>query len=177
MLNWLSARLERMERYGAMLGVAAVSVLILVNVLTRALNYALFWVDELAVYAMVWMVFLAIAVQIKQRQAVAVTVLVEYLPSSWRAGIQVVVDWISVLFSLLLIVLCWLWFEPWQLWLADFDTTVFSGATMNFIYQDRANTIDLSKFWLWLIVPYFALSCFIHSLANALAPRSVAQES
>ena len=37
---------------------AALVLLILLNIVTRAADAALFWVDELSIYAMVWMALL-----------------------------------------------------------------------------------------------------------------------
>lgn len=56
--------LYRISRYWAKLEIwcsaflaLTVTLLILLNVVTRYLGAALFWVDELAIYAMVWMTF------------------------------------------------------------------------------------------------------------------------
>ena len=58
MLERISAFWARIEITLAALLAAGVTLLILLNVVTRNIGAALFWVDELAIYAMVWMTFL-----------------------------------------------------------------------------------------------------------------------
>ena len=50
-LVWLEIRLAALMAVG-------VTLLILLNIVTRYFGAALYWVDELAIYAMVWMTFL-----------------------------------------------------------------------------------------------------------------------
>lgn len=169
MLQQMSNHLSRLEARAAGFCMLLVTLLILFNVITRAMNKAVFWVDEAAVYLMVWMLFFATAVLIKRRTAVAVTVLVDYLPPAARRLVGVLIDWLVLLFGVLLLVFCWYWFAPVQLVQHGFDVASFSNDTMNFIYQERPNTLPIPKFWVWLIIPFFALSVCIHTLANILA--------
>ena len=53
---------------------AALLLLILLNIVTRELQAALFWVDELAVYTMIWMAFIGASVMVRMRSGVAVTI-------------------------------------------------------------------------------------------------------
>lgn len=161
-----SERLSRIELTVAGGCALAVTLLIVLNVVTRALNLALFWVDEVAIYVMVWMVFLGTAVTLKRRQALMVTVLVDYLPGGLRRVVGVFIDLSVLLFALLLIVFAWNWYSPIELARHGFDLGEFSAETMNFMYQERASTFSLSKFWVWLIVPYFGLSVAFHTVAN-----------
>lgn len=168
MLRAISNTLTTFERYGAIFCVALVTILIGLNVVTRALNQALFWVDEIAIYAMVWMLFLTTAFLLKRRQAVAVTIVVDLAPTAVNKVINKIVDVVVLLFSILLIVFSFYWYQPFDLFLAGFDFDKFSSNTFNFIYTERGNTIPINKFWIWIIMPYFALSVFIHSLVNLL---------
>lgn len=161
-----SERLSRLELTVAGVCASAVTLLIVLNVVTRALNLALFWVDETAIYIMVWMVFLGTAVTLKRRQALMVTVLVDYLPAGLRRAVGVFIDLSVLLFALLLIAFAWNWYSPLELARHGFDVAEFSAETMNFMYQERASTFSLPKFWVWLIVPYFGLSVAFHTLAN-----------
>ena len=43
-----------------------------------------------------------------------------------------------------------------------------SAETFNFMYQEKAVTLPMYKFWAWLIVPYFALSLCFHTLVNLI---------
>ena len=168
MLKQLSDRLSRVERFLAGFCAVLITALIVFNVITRAMNQAVFWVDEIAIFIMVWMVFLSMAVLLKDRQAVAVTVLVDMLPPAMRRAVGVFIDLVVLAFAVLLVVFSWQWYAPLDLAGAGFDFSAFSAKTMNFMYQDRANTLALKKFWVWLIVPWFALSVCLHTLVNLL---------
>lgn len=166
MLKKISTLLVRFERSAAVVCAAAVTVLILLNVVTRAINYALFWVDEAAIYAMVWMLFFSISVLLKRREVVAVTILPDISSPVIKRLIARVVDYIVLIFSVFLVYFSWIWFQPLTLIEAGFDTSEFSAKTMSFIYQERTNTLGVNKYWIWLIIPYFSISCLIHSLTN-----------
>lgn len=163
--NWLS----RQESRAACLLASSIALLIVFNVCTRAMDRAVYWVDEAAIILMVWMLFLSMAVLLKQRQAVAVTVLVDTLPKRLRCAIGAFIDWMVLLFAMLLLVFCWRWYQPLELLHHGLDFDAFSAHTMNFIYQERANTLPMPKFWAWLIVPYFACSTLLHTLAHILS--------
>lgn len=172
MLQRFSTQLAKIELFLAALCALLVTVLIIYNVVTRAMNNSKFWVDEAAIFAMIWMLFLATAVLLKRRQAVAVTAVVDMLPGKWRRVVGVLVDLCVLFFGVLLLYFCWRWYAPMEMFQAGFDKLAFSGETMNFMYQERAVTLPMFKFWVWLIVPYFALSVCVHTLANLLSdPR------
>ena len=166
MLQRISNALCSLELLGAGLAAAVVMALIVLNVVTRAMNMSLFWVDEAAIYVMVWMIFLATAVTLKRREALSVTVLVAYLPPRLRALTGVIIDFSVLLFAVLVLVFSWFWYAPLDLVLHGFDLAEFSAETLNFMYQEHANTFGLSKFWVWLIIPYFGCSVGLHALAN-----------
>lgn len=105
----------------------------------------------------------------QRRQAVAVTLLRDFSPPKLKPLFEIAYDWSILIFSLFLLYFCWLWYRPDVLIAVGFNTQEFSMATMNFIYQDTTNTLGISKYLVWLIIPYFAVSCFIHSLANILS--------
>ena len=171
-LQHLSDGLCQLELKLAGVAAAVVMALIVLNVVTRAANMSLFWVDEAAIYAMVWMIFLATAVTLKRRQALSGTVLVDYFPARLRAVVGVIIDLSVLLFGVLVLVFAWKWYAPLDLLRSGFDLAEFSAQTMNFMYQEHANTFGLRKFWLWLIIPYFGLSVALHALANLSAdPR------
>ena len=168
MLKQLSERLCRFERFLAGLGAVLITALIVFNVITRSMNQAVFWVDEMAIFVMVWMVFLSMAVLLKERKAVAVTVIVDMMPQTLRRITGVFIDVMVLVFAVLLVIFSWQWYAPLDLAAANYDLAAFSAKTMNFMYQDRANTLDLQKFWVWLIVPWFAISVCFHTIVNLL---------
>lgn len=169
MLGMFSDWYSRQERRAAGLLALVITALIVFNVVTRALNQAVFWVDEVAVFLMVWMLFLAMAVLLKERRAVAVTVLVDQLPPGIRRMVGMLIDWVVLCFAVALLVICWRWYQPLDLIRAGFDLDRFSAETTNFIYQDVATTLPLPRFWVWLIIPYFGCSVLLHTVANIVS--------
>lgn len=177
MLKSLSAAIARAETaLGALLGVAVMG-LILLNVVTRTLGSALFWVDETAVTAMVWMAFLGGSVAVHHRSSVSVTLLPDALQGGLKNALRLLVDLIILGFFVVLLVLCLTWYDPLTLARLGFDLNAFSGATFNFIYKEVSTTLGVPKFWLWLIVPIFAVNGTVHALANLMQPASEALTS
>lgn len=168
MLTFISDRLVRVEMGLAAIMAAAVTLLILLNIATRSLGMAIYWVDELAIYAMVWTTFLATSVALKRRQVVAVTLLVDLLGPRSRSWIQVLSDLMILTFAVALLVLCWRWLDPATFAGVGFDIKAFQGETFNFVYSEKTNTIGIKKIWPWLILPLFSISLSVHALNNML---------
>lgn len=167
-LTSLSSTMAKVELKTAGILVAVITILIVLNVVTRAANMAIFWIDEAAIFTMVWTVFLGTAVLMQRRQSVAVTLFRDFAPPKFKCIFEIAYDWSILIFSLLLLYFCWIWYRPDALIALGFNTQEFSMSTMNFIYQDTTNTLGIPKYLVWLIIPYFAFSCFIHSLANII---------
>lgn len=166
MLRAFSETLSRVEMAAAAILAGVVTLLILLNIVSRSLGMAIYWVDELAIYAMVWTTFLATSVVLKRRQVIAVTILVDLMGRRGRAWMQCFADLMILMFALTLLVLCWRWLEPSTLYAHDFDIKAFQGDTFNFVYSEKTNTLGVRKIWPWLIVPLFAFSLAIHALSN-----------
>lgn len=168
-LPWLqrvSYRLARVEQVLAGLFVGLVFALLIVNISTRAFGNALYWVDEAAVVAMVWMAFLAASVSLYGRANIAVTLLTDAVPASVARVLAVLVDVVLLAFVLALAWMLWHWFAPMQLYSVGFDTDALAAEFFNFIYQEPTQTLGISKFWLWLVLPLFALGSLVHALSN-----------
>lgn len=151
----------------------AVTLLILLNVVTRTAGAALFWVDELAIYCMAWMAFLGASAALHHGHAVAVTFLSDMLPSAIRTVVAKLVDVIVFVFALFMIWFCWRWFAPLQLAQQGFDIQAFQGATFNFVYSEPTTTLGIKKAWVWSVMWLFAIGATLHSLANLVGLRSV----
>ena len=167
-LSTLSRCLAGIEAIAAGLLAAAVAGLILLNVATRTAGAALFWVDELAIYAMVWMAFLGMSITIQRRSGVSVTILTDALPLKVRQAAALLVDGTVLAFSLFLLWLCWRWYDPATLASVSYSVDAFVGETFNFIYREPTQTIGVAKYWVWLIVPLSAAAMTVHALANLL---------
>ena len=166
MLQRLSNWLARCEEITAAALAAAVTCLILTNIAFRALGSPLYWVSELAIYAMIWMTFLIAGAVLKRRHGIAVTLVSDLLPSAGRKWVIVAVDMMVLLFALMLVWLCWRWYQPLTLAQTGFDIRAFQGQTFNFIYAENTSTLGIKKFWAWLIVPWFAISLSLHGVSN-----------
>jgi TRAP-type C4-dicarboxylate transport system permease small subunit len=150
--------------------VAAVLLLILLNVLTRALGAALFWVDELAIYTTIWMALISASAMVRMRVGVSVTLVIDLLPARLRRSFAKIVDAIILIFAVTIVVLCWLWYDPVALVRSGFDFDLFAQSTFKFIYSEPTNTIGIKKFWIWLAMPLMAIDMSIHALANLIEP-------
>lgn len=171
MLGNASATWARTElNIAALLG-AAITLLILLNVVTRALGAALFWVDELAIYAMAWMTFLGASAALHYGHNVAVTIVTDVLPPVARRMVAKLVDLIVLGFALFMLWFCWRWFSPLELVRQGFDLRAFQAATFNFIYSEPTTTLGIKKVWIWSVMWLFALGATLHSLANLFDRR------
>jgi TRAP-type C4-dicarboxylate transport system permease small subunit len=167
----------RIEKLAVTILVAVLLLLILLNIVTRALGAAIFWVDELAIYTMIWMAMLGASAMVRMRVSVSVTLVTDFLPVPAQRGLARLVDGIMLIFAITLLVLCWLWYEPIALARAGFDFDEFAQTTFKFIYSEPTNTIGIQKFWVWLAVPLMAINMSIHALANLVEGPPAAGES
>ncbi len=168
MLQTFSRQWARAELACAATLAAAVTALILLNVLTRNLGLALFWVDELAIYAMIWMTLLAASAAVHHKDAVAVTIVTDALPQAIAQMLSRLVDAVIFALALLTAWFCWRWFLPLEFARAGFDVEAFQGATFNFIYSEATSTLGVRKVWVWSIMWIFAFGLILHSLNNLL---------
>ncbi len=168
MLNRISATWARVELAASAWLAVGVTLLILLNVVTRSLNNALFWVDEAAIYTMVWMAFLGASAAVHYRKQVAITVLTDALPVGANRIAAKLVDVLMFVFALAMLYFCWRWYLPVDMARAGFDAMAFQGATFNFIYAEPTSTIGIPKWIIWLVMPLFSLGVFLHCLAHLL---------
>jgi TRAP-type C4-dicarboxylate transport system permease small subunit len=162
----------RVEKGLITLLAAVLVLLILLNIVTRAAGAAIFWVDELAIYTMIWMAFIGASALLRMRMGVAVTLVTDLLPRNLRRAVARLVDAILLLFAVVLLILCWQWYDPIALVQSGFDPDVFARNTFKFIYTEPTNTIGIHKFWVWLAVPIMAATMTVHAVANLLeGPR------
>jgi TRAP-type C4-dicarboxylate transport system permease small subunit len=154
---------------------AGLVLLILLNIVTRAAGAAIFWVDELAIYTMIWMAMIGASVMLRMRTAIAVTLVTDLLPRGIRRAVARLVDAILLGLAITLFILSWRWYDPVALIQSGFDLDVFAENTFKFIYTEPTNTVGIRKFWVWLAVPVMAVGMTIHAVANLLeGPREEA---
>ena len=147
---------------------AAITLLILLNIITRANHVALFWVDELAIYAMVWMALVGASAMVRERAGIAANLVVNGLGEAAGRVCRRAVDGLIFGFSISLILLCWRWYDLPGLIAAGFDLQRFSAQTFNFIYEEPTTTLGIPKYLVWLVVPLISVTFTLHSTANLL---------
>lgn len=166
--------LARIELILSATFLAIIFILLLINVLTRALNVPLYWVDEAAIMAMIWMALFAASASIQKRSSIAVTLIIDLIPTVATKYLIVLVDLIILLFFLTFFYLCWNWFDIINLYKLDWNVSKFSMESFNFLYEEPSMTLGINKFWFWLILPIFSLSSSIHSTINLFLSISTA---
>ncbi|MDB5501529.1 MAG: C4-dicarboxylate transporter permease [Tardiphaga sp.] len=163
-----SSGLLAFERLALMGLMYLLTALILVNVITRYSRLPLYWIDESAVYSVVWLTFIGASAMTRLRLDFAVTMLTEHLSARRQKIAKVISTAMVVVFGVILIVTCVLWMDPIGLARAGFDVRKFSGETFNFLYTERTQTLNWPTWVVYLTLPIFAVSITIHGLANLL---------
>ncbi len=172
MLTRISANLAWVELWLSALMAVGVTLLILLNIVTRYFGAALYWVDELAIYAMIWMTFLGASAALHHRKSVSITLLSDNVPVAAQRVIIKLVDIAVFGFALAMLWFCWRWFLPADIARAGFDTAAFQSSTFNFIYAEPTVTLGLPKYLFWLVMVLFSLGATVHSTMHLLtAPR------
>jgi TRAP-type C4-dicarboxylate transport system permease small subunit len=168
LISRLSDAVLRVEKRVITLLAALVVVLILLNIVTRAAGFALFWGDELAIYTMIWMTLIGASAMVRMRAGVAVTLVTDVLPPEIRRIVYRIADAVLLVFAVTLLILCWQWYDPVALIESGFDLDAFAQETFKFVYAEPTSTLGLRKFWVWLAVPFMAAEMTIHTVANLL---------
>jgi TRAP-type C4-dicarboxylate transport system permease small subunit len=163
-----SAGLLAFERLALMGLMYLLTVLILVNVVTRYSHFPIYWIDESAVYSVVWLTFIGASAMTRLRLDFAVTMMTERLSAKSQQIFKIIATSMVIVFGLGLIVTCLLWMDPIGLAQAGFDAKKFAGQTFNFLYTERTQTLNWPTWVLYLTLPIFAVSITIHGIANLL---------
>lgn len=164
----LSEGLLRGERFCVALLMSLLSGAIILNVLTRYLGMPIYWIDELAVYCMVWLTFVGASTMTRLRLDFAVTMMTERLSPRNAAALSVCATVLVFLFAVALMAMCWVWLDPVGVARAGFDIREYTGQSFNFVYTERTQTLNWPTWVLYMILPIFAVSMTIHAGANLL---------
>ena len=165
---WLSAKLLAAERFAVAGFMFLLTGLILLNVVTRYTGVPLYWVDESAIYSVVFLSFIGASAMTRLRLDFAVTLLTERFSARGVRIAKVMATSVVLLFGVTLLWLCVLWLDPVGLARAGFDARELAAKTFNFIYTERTQTLNWPVWALYMIMPVFALSMVVHSAANLL---------
>jgi len=163
-----SDALLRLQKWLLMFLMGWVLFLILLNVATRYGGIPLYWVDEAAVYSVVWLAFMGASAMTRLRMDFAVTLMTDQLGVKPAKVAKSVSTALVLLFGLAMVAMCWLWMDPVGIARAGFDARAFSGESFNFLYTERTQTLNWPVWVVQLILPIFALTFSLHALANLI---------
>ena len=164
----LSTAVLRTERAALTVLMGLLVLLILLNVVTRYSGTPIYWVDEAAVFTMVWLTFVGASVMTRLRMDFAVGLVSDHLPPGGAQVLKVIATLGVLVFALALVWMCWLWMDPRGIAAAGFNAKDYAEASFNFIYTERTQTLEWPTWVLQLILPIFSLTLTVHVFANLL---------
>lgn len=178
--RWLqqaSAAILRVERIALMLLMGALTLTILLNVVTRYSGVPIYWVDEAAIYLVVWLCFVGASAMTRLRLDFAVTLLTDYLGERMARRVKALATAGVLIFGLAMLAMCWLWMDPVGIARYGFDAREYAAESFNFLYTERTQTLNWPTWLVQLILPLFALGFSTHAAANlvedlGLQPRA-----
>ena len=171
----LSSHILRTERQVLTGLMTLLVLLILLNVATRYTGMPIYWVDEAAVYTVVWLTFVGASVMTRLRMDFAVTMLTDHLGARGAQALKVVATLGVLLFGLAMLVMCWVWMDPIGIARYGFDAKEFAAESFNFLYTERTQTLNWPTWVLQLILPIFSATFSVHALANLLEDMGAAE--
>ncbi|GLQ06860.1 TRAP transporter small permease [Sneathiella chinensis] len=143
--------LARLELWVCKFLIVFFAGLLLVNVLLRyVLSSPLYFAEELAVYTLIWMAFLASSVAMANRQMISLTFIADYLSGPARTALNILVEALMCAVSLVLMYVSFRW--------------VNSGA----VAFEQALTLGTLKWPFYSIMPLFFTLTSFHTFANVL---------
>ena len=164
----LSTAVLRTERAALTVLMGLLVLLILLNVVTRYSGTPIYWVDEAAVFTMVWLTFVGASVMTRLRMDFAVGLVSDHLPPGGAKVLKVIATLGVLVFALALVWMCWVWMDPRGIAAAGFNAKDYAEASFNFIYTERTQTLEWPTWVLQLILPIFSLTLTVHAFANLL---------
>lgn len=147
---------------------AALMCVILTNVATRYAGTPLYWIDELAVLAMVWLAFVGASAMSRLRLDFAITFLADAAPSGLARIIRTGSISLVALFGLAVGWMCWVWLDPVGFARAGFDGRALASQTFNFVYTETTMTLGWPRWAVMAVIPLFSVTLIIHSIASLI---------
>lgn len=156
----------RAERWLILGLMGLLTVLILVNVVTRYSGRPLYWIDEAAVYTVVWLTFVGGSAMTRLRMDFAVTLLTDKLGPRGTRLLKLCAGLGALAFGLALFAMCWIWMDPVGIVRAGFDAREYAGLSFNFLYTERTQTLGWPTWLLQMVLPLFSCTLSLHAAAN-----------
>ena len=164
----LSTALLRAERAALTALMCLLVLLILLNVVTRYSGVPIYWVDEAAVFTMVWLTFVGASLMTRLRMDFSVGLVSDQLPPGGAKALKVIATFGVLVFALALVWMCWVWMDPRGIAAAGFNAKDYAEASFNFVYTEHTQTLEWPTWVLQLILPIFSLTLTVHAFANLL---------
>ncbi|WP_326543233.1 TRAP transporter small permease [Pseudorhodoferax sp.] len=161
-----SGAVLRLERWLILALMALLMVLILVNVATRYTGMPIYWIDEAAVYSVVWLTFVGGSAMTRLRMDFAVTLLTDKLGAGAARIFKLTAGAGVLVFGIAMLWMCWIWMDPVGIARAGFDAKEFAATSFNFLYTERTQTLNWPTWLLQTILPLFAFTLSLHAAAN-----------
>ena len=161
-----SSTILKGERLALMALMGLITLMILLNVVTRYSGMPIYWVDEAAVYLVVWLSFIGASAMTRLRLDFAVTLLTDTLSERNAGRVKALATACVLLFGLALLAMCWLWLDPVGIARHGFDAKAYAGESFNFLYTERTQTLNWPTWIVQLVLPLFALTFTVHAAAN-----------
>jgi len=171
-----SDALLRVERWLLTFLMSLLTALILINVATRYSGMPIYWIDEAAVYTVVWLTFVGASAMTRLRLDFAVTMVTEKLGPRKAQIAKVIATGGVLFFALALFAMCWIWMDPVGIASKGFDAKEYAAESFNFLYTEHTQTLEWPVWVLQLIMPIFALCMSLHALANLLEDLHLAPQ-
>ena len=171
-----SAAILRAERLALMALMGLLALMILLNVATRYSGVPIYWVDEAAVYLVVWLCFVGASTMTRLRLDFAVTLL-DAVGERHARRLKALSTACVFVFGCALIAMCWVWMDPVGIARHGFDAREYAAESFNFLYTERTQTLNWPTWVVQLVLPLFALCFTLHAAANlvedlGLRPRA-----
>ena len=164
----LSTAVLRAERAALTALMCLLVLLILLNVVTRYSGVPIYWVDEAAVFTMVWLTFVGASLMTRLRMDFSVGLVSDQLPPGGAKALKVIATFGVLVFALALVWMCWVWMDPRGVAAAGFNAKDYAEDSFNFVYTEHTQTLEWPTWVLQLILPIFALTLTVHAFANLL---------
>jgi TRAP-type C4-dicarboxylate transport system permease small subunit len=137
-----SAAILRAERLALMALMGLLALMILLNVATRYSGVPIYWVDEAAVYLVVWLCFVGASTMTRLRLDFAVTLLTDAVGERHARRLKALSTACVFLFGCALIAMCWVWMDPVGIARHGFDAREYAAESFNFLYTERTQTLN-----------------------------------
>lgn len=163
-----SDRVLAVERVLMLALMALLLILILVNVVTRYSGAPIYWIDEAAVYSVVWLTFIGGSAITRLRMDFAVTLLTDKLGARGARILKRLAGLGTLVFGVAMIIMCWIWMDPLGIVRAGFDAREYAAQSFNFLYTERTQTLNWPTWLLQLVLPLFSCTLTLHATANLI---------